>query len=357
MSEAVWRPRIKPEHGLVRTPRGSIRIGGAVHGIAAEVEDATGEVWALLSAADGTRTIAELVDGRSGVADALDQFIDAGYLENAAAAPPPELTPRDLTRHDRGRQFYRWIDQRRRDNSWEPQARLKRASVTVLGLGGTGGTAALALAASGVGRLHLIDGDTVELSNLNRQVQFDERDVGRPKAETTAARLRRLNADILVTSEKAIISGRDELRTGGCDVFLLCADQPGEIRAWVNEACLASGTPWVDAGYHGPAVTASAYTPGRGPCYECGWLDEHERHRDVVPERPYSVRRNSSSAVTAVSAGLSGQLAAHLVIALITGVPAVAAGRPIGINLAVAEPYEPPPFDRHPGCPACGDKP
>lgn len=368
MTTAPWKPRVKPEHGIFRTSSGQVRIGGTVYGVAAEVDDPTGAVWSLLSAADGTRTIEEIVahvvaahadaNVRTTTA-AVHQFIDGGYLDNAAAEAPPQLGPREQERYDRGRQFYRWLDLGRRDNSWEPQLRLKAARVVVLGLGGTGGTAALALAASGVGRIHCVDGDVVELSNLNRQIQFDEADIGRPKAETTAAKLRRINSDIVVSSEKATITERAEVLelTRHCDVLVLCADQPGEIRAWVNEVCLETGTRWVDAGYHGPNVRAAVYTPGRGPCYECGWRTEHDKHAEVVPERPYTVRRGGAAAVTAVSAGLSGQLAAHLTIALLTGVPTVEAGRPIGVNLAVQESHDLPQYGKHPLCPACGSRP
>ncbi|MBW6439288.1 ThiF family adenylyltransferase [Actinoplanes hulinensis] len=368
MASVEWRPRIKPEHGLYRMPDGRVRIGGAVYGVAAEVDDPDGLVWAMLSAADGTRSVEDIAahvtatfehEEPATVIASVQRFIDAGYLDNTAAEPPGRITPRDQQRYDRGRQFYRWLDLRRRDNSWEPQLRLKQARVTILGLGGTGGTAALALAGSGIGRIHCVDGDTVELSNLNRQSQFDEADIGRPKAEATASRLRRLNSDIEVTSATLTITQPAQLPqlTRDCDVFLLCADQPGEIRAWVNEACLDTGTPWVDAGYHGPAVRASLYTPGHGPCYECEWRHEHDRHRDTLPERPYSTSRGSAAAVTAVSAGLSGHLAAHLTVALITGVPAVEPGRPIGINLAVQEAHDIPPYGKHPRCPACGGRP
>lgn len=224
-------------------------------------------------------------------------------------------------------------------------------------MGGTGGTAALALAASGVGRLHCVDGDVVELSNLNRQVLFTEDDVGRVKVEVAVERLRRLNSDVTITGERATVTGPAGIGEiiRECDVFVLCADQPGEIRAWANAACLASGTPWVDAGYHGPSVTAAAYVPGDGPCYECCWLADHEKHDTVVGGRPYSVRRGGPTAVNAASAGLSGHLAAHLTVALITGVPAVTPGRLMGVNLvADADPYVT--YARRPDCPACGGR-
>jgi molybdopterin/thiamine biosynthesis adenylyltransferase len=360
-----WNPRVKPEHGLHRTPDGKVRVGGSVYGIAAEVEDASGAVWTMLTAADGTRSTDEIVrhvlDAHPGaeaanVLAALEQFADSGYLDNAGAESPSALSPREQERHSRSRRFFRWIDLQRRDDSWEPQIRLKSARVVIVGMGGTGGTAALALGASGVGRLHCVDGDVVELSNLNRQVQFDESDLGRPKAGVTAARLRRLNSDITVTDARTMVTDEadlDEL-VRDCDVFVLCADQPGQIRAWANRACLRAGTPWVDAGYHGPNVNATAYVPGDGPCYECVWLREHEQHRAVAPGRPYDVDRSGLSAVNAVSAGLSGHLAAHLTIALITGIPAIAPGQPLTVNLAVHGSHELPPFPRHPRCPACG---
>ena len=70
-----------------------------------------------------------------------------------------------------------------RASSWDAQARLARSRVTVVGLGGSGAGAAAALAASGVGRLHCVDPDAVELSNLNRQVLYSEDDIGRPKVD------------------------------------------------------------------------------------------------------------------------------------------------------------------------------
>jgi molybdopterin/thiamine biosynthesis adenylyltransferase len=359
---------VKPEHGLRRTLDNRIRIGGAVYGIAAEVVDRTGAVWTMLKAADGTRSPDEIVQhvlsvhpGERGgaVHAALDQFADAGYLEDAAAPDPPLLTVREKERYERSRQFYRWIDLNPRDSSWDPQVRLKRARVVLVGLGGTGGAAALALAASGVGWLHCVDSDAVELSNLNRQTMYAEADVGRSKVEVAMERLRRLNSDIDVTGECVNVGAESDLRplVRNCDVFVLCADRPGEIRAWVNRVCLATGTPWVDAGYHGPTITAAAYLPGRGPCYECAWLTEHEQHSVLYPDGRYTVERDSSNAVTAASAGLSGLLAAHLTTALIAGVAPVEPGQTVGINLAAVDHHILVRHPRHPRCPACGTTP
>jgi hypothetical protein len=157
------RPQIKPEHAPYLTARNTVRIGGGVLGIAAEMTDPGGWLWSLVSATDGTSAPGEIVrlvcrrhPGASAVdvRDALDALIAAGYVEDAAAAEPADLTPQERERYDRSMQYYRWVDLTPRSSPWEIQRKLKHARVAMIGLGGTGATAALALAASGVGRLH-----------------------------------------------------------------------------------------------------------------------------------------------------------------------------------------------------------
>jgi len=367
LTGSVWLPRVKPEHRAFRTAAGRIRIGGSVYGIAAEVIDSSDAAWTMLSAADGTRTADQIVayvlaahpaEKADTVRAALEQFADAGYLDDAAAPAPPELTARERERYSRSRSYFRWIDLRPRATGWEPQLALRRARAVVLGLGGTGGTAALALAAGGVGRLHCVDSDTVELSNLNRQLLYCEGDVGRPKVDAAVERLRRLNSDIQVTGERLRICAEADLRplVEKCDVLVQCADRPAAIRDWANRACLASRTPWVDAGYHGPVATANAYLPGRGPCYECFWMGEQDKHQALDSDAVSAVERGDSNAVTAASAGLSGHLAAHLATAVLVGVPPIEPGQLQGVNLVAADHHFLIKHPRRLDCPACGER-
>jgi molybdopterin/thiamine biosynthesis adenylyltransferase len=362
---SLWHPRIKPEHGLRRIRGNKIRIGGSVYGIAAEVVDDTGAIWTMLSAADGTRTAEAIVDHvldvhpgerASDVRTALETFAEAGYLEDAAAPDPQELSGREKERYGRSRLFYRWIDLTPRTTSWEPQLRLRTARAVLVGVGGTGGAAGLALAASGVGRLHCVDSDAVELSNLNRQTLFAEADIGQSKVDVAVRRLREVNSDIEITGEQRQVLRVEDFAdlVAGTDVLVLCADRPGAIRGWANAACLRSGTPWVDAGYHGPVAQASAFTPGNGPCYECFWLGEHDRWKGDQPDRGYSIERGGSNAVMAPAAGLSGNLAAHLALALLTGVPAIEPGQLQGVNLMAADHQVVIKHPRRTDCPACG---
>jgi molybdopterin/thiamine biosynthesis adenylyltransferase len=346
-----------------------IRVGGSVYGIAAEVVDASGALWTMLSAADGTRTADQVVahvlaahpaENADAVHAALEQFAGAGYLDDAAALDPPELTVRERERYSRSRLYFRWIDMRPGATGWEPQLALRTARAVVLGLGGTGGTAALALAASGVGRLHCVDSDTVELSNLNRQLLYCEDDIGRPKVDAAVERLRRLNSDVEVTGEHLRVRAEADLRplVENCDVLVQCADRPVALRVWVNRACLYSGTPWVDAGYHGPVPAAIAYLPDRGPCYECFWMGEQNKRHAVDPDMnldtAYAVERDDGNAVTAASAGLSGHLAAHLATAVLVGVPPIEPGQLQGVNLVAADHHFLITHPRRLDCPTCG---
>jgi molybdopterin-synthase adenylyltransferase len=363
----MLRPRVKPEHAPYRVAGGKVRIGGVSYGIAAEISDPDGWVWTMLAAMDGSRGLPEVVEHVHAAHPAqsvdvlrrgAEQLLGTGYVEDAAGAVPCGLTQRDIRRYVRAVGYFRWLDLTPRASSWEPQARLRDARVTVLGVGGTGGVAALALAASGVGQLRCVDPDEVELSNLSRQVLFTEDDIGKPKADSAVARLHRLNSDVEITGQRMKATCIEDVLglARDCDVLLLAADQPPELRIWTNRACIAAKRSWVDAGYHGPLVQAGAFVPGKGPCWECTRLalrDGHAAdgaHQDDSPHRADAV----FGAVGAVPAGMSGYLAAHLAISLLTGVPPVVPGRIETVNLASLDTplalSNPP----HPACEACG---
>lgn len=363
----MLRPRVKPEHAPYRVAGGKIRIGGVSFGLAAEVSDPDGWVWTMLSAMDGSRDLPEIIEHVRAAHPAQAagvlrrgalQLLRTGYVEDVAGPVPDGLTERDMRRYDRAVGYYRWMDLIPRESSWEPQARLRDARVTILGVGGTGGVAALALAASGVGHLHCVDPDEVELSNLSRQILYSEDDLGKPKADSAVARLRRLNTDVEVTGQRIEATGIDDVLglAQDCDVLLLGADRPPELRVWTNRACLAAKRPWVDVGYHGPLVQAAAFVPGEGPCWECTRLALRDSHAEEGASPGDSPHRREAvfSAVGAVPAGISGYLGAHLLISLVTGIPPVVPGRIETLNLAALDAplaLDGPP---HPECEACG---
>ncbi|WP_445529616.1 ThiF family adenylyltransferase [Streptomyces cyslabdanicus] len=370
------RPRIKPEHRAYRTVDGHVRIGSVVHGIGAEVKDPDGWVWTLVEAMDGTRSAADIVAEVSrrhpglrlpepDILQAMTDLTTAGYVEDAGAAPPGELSERERERYSRGMTLLRWMDLRPRKSAWEPQLRLLRARVLLVGVGGTGGAAARDLVASGVGRLHCVEPDVVELSNLNRQTLFREHDLGTPKIDAALTALRALNSDTAVTGERREVRGPadlEDLLTGapgggpGYDVLLLAADRPAVIRRWANQVCLALGTSWAEAGYRGPLVSVGVFTPGRGACWECLRSAEIER-RDLrlAPGQDEDVAspRMPWNPVNAVTAGLSGSLLAHAALMLLCGIPRIDPGCRFGLNLMMPGDAIMQRSARRPDCPAC----
>ncbi|SDI55624.1 Molybdopterin or thiamine biosynthesis adenylyltransferase [Sinosporangium album] len=354
-------PRVKPEHRPHRLDDGTIRIGGGVYGLAAEITDPRGWVWAALELMDGRREIEEIVRGlcRKFVDISARQartvvgaLVESGYVENAHRTAPPELTESEILRYERNRAFFRHVDLTPREHGWEAQMRLKSARALVVGLGGTGGHTAWSLVAAGVGAVHCVDDDVVELSNLNRQVLYDEGDVGAPKVEAALRRLRAVNSSVSVTGQRRRVRSQEELAqlVEGFDVLALCADEPrgpDGVRVWASRVCGRRRIPWAGGGYSGPLVTVGVYGPG-GACYECLRAGEEAR---LPAGTPVDL---GGPGVSAPSAGLSGQFTAHAVLALLTGVPAVSPGYVTGVNLIDPGHHVYVRHEPRPGCPTCG---
>ena len=191
------------------------------------------------------------------------------------------------------------------------QQRLKAATVVIVGAGGVGGPAALYLAAAGVGTLRIIDGDTVSLSNLQRQILFDTGDVDRPKVEAAAGRLEGINPNVRVEARDHPLTAENAADViVGADVVLDGTDD-FETRHIANAACVAEGVPLV-SGALGRWTGQVGVFAGR-PCYRC-----------LVPDIPPDAETCARVGVVGALAGVIGAMAALEAIKLITG-----AGEPL----------------------------
>ncbi|GGS25287.1 thiamine/molybdopterin biosynthesis protein [Streptomyces rubiginosohelvolus] len=349
-------PQVKEEHEPYRFDDGTIRIGGELYGTAAEIVDSHGWVWDALTLMDGETSVSRIEDelvsrhtplGRPGARKVITTLLKSGYIEDSAAADPTGLSPHEIERYSRNHAFFRRVDLRARVDPWDSQLSLKRAKVLVLGLGGVGSHAAWSLAAAGVGSLHCIDPDSIEESNLTRQVLYAESDVGRSKAEVAVERLSAVNSSGSFTYEKRMVDTESELTdlVAGFDVFALCADEPrqGFIASLTNRVCAAQGVPWVSAGYNGPMVAVGVYAP-TGPCYECIAAGEEEKLK------PGAQLHLNGRGVLAPLAGIAGQLVAYEVISLITGIGRLAPGYVRGLNLISPDQHV---LVQHPARPSC----
>ncbi|EPE04223.1 molybdenum cofactor biosynthetic protein [Ophiostoma piceae UAMH 11346] len=149
---------------------------------------------------------------------------------------------------------------------------LKRASVVVIGAGGLGCPAATYLAGAGIGCLTLVDGDTVEISNLHRQIAHTTGRVGQYKVDSLAAALRQSNPTIRIQTHKEHITPQNAstLITSAVTLVLDCSDHPS-VRYLVSDACVRARVPLVSAAAlrTDGQLTVLNNPPGAGPCYRC----------------------------------------------------------------------------------------
>lgn len=194
------------------------------------------------------------------------------------------------------------------------QQKLKAARVLVVGAGGLGAPAALYLAAAGVGALILADPDVVDRSNLQRQVLYAEADIGRPKVDAAADRLRGLNSDIFVAGYNGAFdaASADEL-VGGVDLVLDGTDDFG-VRFQVNATCVRHGKPLVSGAIG--RWTGQIGVFGSRPCYRC-----------LVPQIPPDAETCVAVGVVGALAGVIGSMMALEAIKLITGAGEALTGR------------------------------
>lgn len=197
-----------------------------------------------------------------------------------------------------------------RDFDIAGQERLAGAAVLVVGLGGLGSPAALYLAAAGVGRLLLADGDAVELSNLQRQLAHTEADIGGNKARSAATAVRALNNDCQVAAiERHLSEGDLADLVPGVDLVVDATDN-FPTRFALNRACIAAATPLVSAAAVGAEGQLTVFDPVRGgPCYRCLYPQEGSE----------SALSCSESGVLAPVVGILGSLQALEALKLLSG--------------------------------------
>jgi molybdopterin/thiamine biosynthesis adenylyltransferase len=220
------------------------------------------------------------------------------------------------------------------------QQALRAASVLIVGAGGLGAPAALYLAAAGVGRIGLIDPDTVALSNLQRQILYDDADVGREKVQAAADRLAGLNAHVAV--EPLVVrlnadNARDFIRP--YDLVLDGTDDFA-TRFAVNAACLAEAKPLV-SGAIGRWTGQIGVFSGQ-PCYRC-----------FVPEIPPDAETCARVGVIGALAGVIGSMMALEAIKLFVGAGESLTGRLLIYDALSAE-TRTVRIRADPTCPVCG---
>jgi adenylyltransferase/sulfurtransferase len=225
------------------------------------------------------------------------------------------------------------------------QDRLLRSHALIVGAGGLGSPAALYLAGAGVGTLTLADGDTVDASNLQRQILHTEAAIGQWKADSGAASIAAFNAGTRVIALRERLAGEAlEARVEEADVVLDCSDNFA-TRYALNRACARGRKPLVSGAavrFSGQVSVFDLSRPG-SPCYHC-----------LFPDGQY--REDERCAVTGVFSpltGIVGSLQAAEALKLLAGIGTPLAGRLLLVD-ALTQTFRDIAFGKDPACPVCG---
>ena len=229
----------------------------------------------------------------------------------------------------------------------EGQARWQAAHALVVGAGGLGSPVALYLGTAGVGQLTIVDHDTVDLTNLQRQIAHDMSRIGLPKAESARQRIAALNPEVRVRAlrRRADDALLDEL-VPQADVVVDCSDNLATRHA-INAACVRHGRPLVAGAASGFDGQVSVYDrrPGSdGPCYGCLF----------PPGAAFDEVACATMGVFAPLVGIVGSVQAAEALKLLAGIGAPLAGRLLMLD-ARSMHWDELRVSRQPGCPVCGD--
>jgi len=219
------------------------------------------------------------------------------------------------------------------------QLKLKKARVIVVGAGGLGCPASLYLVAAGVGHVAVVDKETVELSNLNRQVLHRSDDIGRPKSGSLVEKLHQLNPEVTVEAIHKVLTTDNTRQFIKDFTVVVDALDNWDTRFLLNKVCVQEKIPFVHAGVYGLYGQITTILPGKGPCLQC-----------ILPKIP---PEGEKLPVLGATVGTLGLLEALETIKIITGLGEPMVGRMLHFDGETMS-FQEIKVERRRNCPICG---
>jgi molybdopterin/thiamine biosynthesis adenylyltransferase len=227
------------------------------------------------------------------------------------------------------------------------QEKIAKAKVFIVGAGGLGCPVGYYLTAAGVGTIALIDNDSVEMSNLQRQIAHSVDTIGMPKVESAKKTFESLNPDVKIVALQKRISKDDILELIRDYDIVVDGSDNFPTRYLVNDACVMAGKPLVSGAILRFEGQVTTIVPGDGPCYRCLFEE---------PPPPGLVPSCQEAGVLGVLPGVIGGLQATEVLKLILGKGEVLKGELLIYN-ALKTTFRKVKVPRNPACPVCGENP
>jgi adenylyltransferase/sulfurtransferase len=225
------------------------------------------------------------------------------------------------------------------------QKKLKAASVLLIGAGGLGSPLGLYLAAAGVGRIGIVDFDVVDYSNLQRQVLYSTKDVGRPKLASAKERLEGINPFVKVETYEMHLSSENALGLFSSYDIIVDGTDNFPTRYLVNDACVITGKPNVYGSIFRFEGQVSVFATNDGPCYRCLYPE---------PPPPGLVPSCAEGGVLGILPGIIGTIQANETVKLIIGKGEPLVGRLLLFD-ALKTKFRELKLRKNPDCPVCGE--
>ena len=229
----------------------------------------------------------------------------------------------------------------------EGQRRLAAAGVLVVGAGGLGSPVLLYLVAAGVGRIGIVEFDSIDVSNLHRQVLYGTSAIGASKLEESRERLHDLNPHVTLETHAARLSRDNALEIIGAYDLVIDGTDNFATRYLINDACVLLGKPNVYGSVHRFEGQVAVFDAARGPCYRCLYPD---------PPPPDLVPSCAEGGVLGVLPGVIGTLQATEAIKLIAGIGEPLIGRLLLYD-ALASTFRTLRVQKDANCPICSEQP
>lgn len=230
----------------------------------------------------------------------------------------------------------------------EGQEKINNGKVLIVGAGGLGAPIALYLAAAGVGTIGIIDGDVVDLSNLQRQVIHFTPDVNKPKVISAKEKINLINPDVKVITYHQLLTAENALEIINNYDFVVDGTDNFPVKFLINDACVIAKKPFSHGGilrFDGQTLT---YVPdGQTACYRCLFHS---------PPPPNAVPTCSQAGVLGAIAGMLGTIQAAEVLKYLTGVGDLLTNRLLTFNAKTME-FRTVKSKRNDKCPVCGSHP
>jgi adenylyltransferase/sulfurtransferase len=227
------------------------------------------------------------------------------------------------------------------------QQKLKAAKVLCIGAGGLGSPLGLYLGAAGVGTLGIVDFDVVDYTNLQRQIIHSTADVGRPKLDSAAEKIKAMNPFVNIRKFEARLSSDNALELFKEFDIIVDGTDNFPTRYLVNDACVLTGKPNVYGSIFRFEGQVSVFATREGPCYRCLYPE---------PPPPGLVPSCAEGGVLGILPGLVGVMQATEAIKLILGAGDPLIGRLLLVD-ALGMKFRELKLHKNPDCPACGKNP